>query len=330
MPSLELNDLKNSKDRKKSDDDIDKIIDIPKSEHSDDDDDNNESKISIIQTRNSIPDSQIATGDELIFTLFEDVEITLTLGEQMPSPLGGDVFLAEASGYDGVKNAVVLRTSDGLTIDVQDYINDMVYKVISTPNGVMVQEIQPSHDVKCGCDALEPSSLISSMPLSSNEDNIKLSASPASTSSSKLLGAAAQQSDTCVDILVAYDNNAAAYANSQGGGVTNFAQVAVQKMNAAIANTGLDEFFRFRLVGVISVEATHDTLSKALNAATYAEAGWEAIKAKRNEVGADVVTILIDTGSGGDADGVAGLGWSLDKSYQSSKVLSGKCRSTPV
>ena len=78
----------------------------------------------------------IAVGDELTLTLFDDVVITLTLTRKMPSPMGGDVFLAEASGYDGVKNAVVLRTADGLTVDVQDYHSNKVYKVISSASGV--------------------------------------------------------------------------------------------------------------------------------------------------------------------------------------------------
>ena len=53
----------------------------------------------------------VAVGDELALTLFEDVSVTLTLKQQMPSPMGGAVFLAETSGYEGVKNAVVLRTA---------------------------------------------------------------------------------------------------------------------------------------------------------------------------------------------------------------------------
>ena len=83
---------------------------------------------------------EVAVGDELTFTLFDDVTITLTLKTKASSPLVGDVFLAEASGYGGVKNAVVLRTEDGLTIDVQDYHNAKMYKVISTASGVTVRE----------------------------------------------------------------------------------------------------------------------------------------------------------------------------------------------
>ena len=94
-------------------------------------------------------------GDTLALTLFDDIAIDLVLKEKMPSPLGGEAFIAEASGYEGIKTAVVLRTDDGLTIDIQDYRNKKVYKVISTPADVKVQEIEVKGVGKCGCDALE-------------------------------------------------------------------------------------------------------------------------------------------------------------------------------
>lgn len=71
----------------------------------------------------------LAPGDELTFALFDDVTVTLRLTERMGAPIGGEVFLAEASGCPGVKNAVVVSNADGLTIDVQDFANGKVYKV---------------------------------------------------------------------------------------------------------------------------------------------------------------------------------------------------------
>ena len=237
----------------------------------------------------------VAFGDELTFTLFDDVALTLTLKEKMPSPLGGDVFLAEVAGYDGIKSAVVLRTTDGLTIDVQDFRNDKVYKVISMPTGVRVSEIKPSHEGKCGCDALVP-------PASGDAATTPILKSP------PRLMSAGEQSDTCVDILVAYDKNAAAYANSNGGGITNFAQIAVQKMNVALANTRLDEKFRFRLVGVAAITVSESDVHEALYALNDDRDGWKMVKTIRDAVGADIVTTLIDTGT---AHGTTGVGWSL-------------------
>ena len=237
----------------------------------------------------------VAVGDELTFTLFDDVALTLTLKEKMPSPLGGDAFLAEIAGYDGIKSAVVLRTSDGLTIDVQDFRSRKCYKVLSSHDGVKVRELEAKAGM-CGGDSLRPSASADVKP------SPRLQSSPSG------------QGDSCVDILVAYDKNAAAWAKSQGGGLTNFAQTAVQKMNYALSNTGLAEKFQFRLVGVVAVSASTNSLPAALNAATYGFSGWERIVARRDEVGADIVTVLIDTGS---AYGTTGMGWSLrDEEYE--------------
>ena len=50
----------------------------------------------------------LSVGDELNFLLFDGVEISVRLAKRMESPLGGEAFLGEVSGYDGAKNAVVL------------------------------------------------------------------------------------------------------------------------------------------------------------------------------------------------------------------------------
>ena len=237
----------------------------------------------------------VAVGDELTFTLFDDVSLKLTLKERMRSPIGGDVFLAEVWRYEGIKTAVVLRTADGLSIDVQDILNDKVYQVISSPNGVKVSEIKPSHEGKCGNDALEPP-VPDELPISNVAQSVPR------------LQSVAEQGDTCVDILVAYDKNAVAYANSNGGGPTNFALMAVAKINLALANTGLDENFRFRLVGVCTLDASATSVRTALYAINDNEDGWKDVKNVREAVGADIVTTLIDTGS---SYGSTGVGWSL-------------------
>ena len=243
---------------------------------------------------------EVAVGDKISLSLFDDVVLTLTLSKQMPSCLGGEVFLAEVEGYGGIKSAVVLRTGDGLTVDVQDFLTNRMYKVISAANGVKVQEIEPTGEVKCGCDSLASPSAASA---SGKKGLVGMSDSRAGGT---LLGV---QSDTCIDILVAYDRFAAQWANANGGGITNFAQVAVAKMNTAIANTGLDAMFWFRLVGVTTVSVSASDVHEALYAINRDEIGWADIKAFREVVGADIVTTMIDTGS---AYGTTGVGWSLE------------------
>ena len=237
----------------------------------------------------------VAVGDELKFTLFDDVTLTLVLKEKMPTALGGDAFIAEANGYEGVKNAVVLRTAYGLVVDVQDFLRRRVYKVISTAAGVKVQELEALGGGKCGSDSLTPPAAEGARPARSAQSVPRLASDPA------------RQGGVYVDVLVAFDANALIWVDSRGG-MTNFAQVAVQKMNVALSNVGLDSSFRFRLVGVIGVAVSSDDFGYVLDSAVYGSAGWRTIRAMRNAVGADVVSVMIDTGS---AYGTTGLGYSL-------------------
>ena len=242
---------------------------------------------------------ELGPGDTLDILLFDDDEIRVTLVERMESPLGGDAFLGEVEGAEGVCNAVVLRTDEGLMVDVQDFRNSRVYTVVSDADGVTVKEIDPSVDVATPTDPVEPD-----IPTATKR------------SADGLLGASADQASTLVDVLVAYDTPAAAWARQNGGGITNFATMAVQKMNAVLANCGLSSDFRFRLVGVTTVAATGGTDFGGVLSKTRTGTGeWAPIKAKRDEVGADIVTTLIDTGS---ASGTTGLGNSLDSTPLSS------------
>jgi hypothetical protein len=237
----------------------------------------------------------LAAGDTVDFLLFDGTSFSVTLAERMESPLGGEAFLGEVAGCGGVKNAVVLQTPEGLFADIQDFARGRVYTVVSDASGVTVRELDPGVDAVVATEPVAP-------PLS--DGPLACSAAPAPDA-----GVAADQASTLVDVLVAYDTPAAEWARQNGGGITNFATMAVEKMNTALANSGLAESFRFRLVGVLSVAAEGGTDLDGVLEATYRGTGdWAPVKAMRDEVGADVVTTLIDTGS---ASGTTGLGFSL-------------------
>ena len=245
----------------------------------------------------------LSVGDTLTFLLFQDVEIGVTLTERMESPLGGEAFLGTVSGYDGVANAVVLQTADGLTVDIQDFARSRVYTIVSDATGVTVRELDPSVDVVTPTAPVDPG-----LPAGASEAGRR--------SAPAMSRAAGDQASTLVDILVAYDTPAAAWARQNGGGITNFATMAVQKMNTVLDNCGFGSSFRYRLVGVMTVNATGGTDFDGVLGATKAGTGaWAPIKAMRETVGADIVTTLIDTGS---ASGTTGLGYSLERTPFSS------------
>ncbi len=242
----------------------------------------------------------LALGDELTFLLFDGIEITIRVTERTESPLGGESFLGEVSGYDGVKNAVVLQTEEGLTVDIQDFANSRVYTIVSTASGVTVNEIDPSLNTITPTAPIDPG-----LP---SKNRALLSATA--------LGSTPDQASTLVDVLVAYDTPAAAWARQNGGGITNFATMAVQKMNTVLENCGLSSNFRYRLVGVMTVAAEGGADFDGVLATTRSGTGaWAPIKAKRDEVGADIVSTFIDTGS---ASGTTGLGYSLSSTPISS------------
>ena len=242
----------------------------------------------------------LAVGDELTFLLFDDVEIVVRITERTESPLGGESFLGEVSGYDGVKNAVVGGTVEGLRDEIQDIASSRDYAILSTAGGVTVNEIDPS------LNAVTPTTPVSPELPSKNR---ALLSSPA-------LGSTPDQASTLVDVLVAYDTPAATWARQNGGGITNFATMAVQKMNTVLENCGLSSSFRYRLVGVMAVAAEGGTDFDGVLYATRSGTGaWAPIKAKRDEVGADIVSTFIDTGS---ASGTTGLGYSLESTDISS------------
>ena len=237
----------------------------------------------------------LTLGDRLAFQLWDDLSFTLVLKERLESPLGGESFLATVEGRGNWRLATVLETADGLQVEIQDFTRARVYRIVSTAAGVTVEEIDPTR----GCDV----PAVPRRPKLSEEETSVSVPSPAAR-----LTASLQPASTLVDILMVYDAKAALWAQNNGGGLTNFAQQAVAKMNACLANNELDSLFRFRLVGVESISASATDVGVALDNAHDGVAGWERISAAREVVGADIVCTLIDTGS---AHGVAGVGFSL-------------------
>ncbi len=251
----------------------------------------------------------VAVDDELAVSVFDDVAIQLRLAEKTPALPGHEAFIAEPVDGDGMNTAVVIRSADGLSIDVHDGEKDRIYRVVSSSSGVTVREIKPGV-INCGADQLsaKPSEC------SCSECTAKSLAARKSTLT------AAGSSQTYVDIMVAYDTMAADYVRNSGGTLENFAETSVQKMNVAIANTGLASSFRFRLVGVFAAGGNagggiSQVLTSIVNPGTTLNGyNWSVLEDEREKVYADIVCVLADNGT---AYGTTGIGFSLDQSNAS-------------
>lgn len=239
----------------------------------------------------------LAVGDVLHISVYDDVALTLTLVAREEAPLALASFQAEVSGANW-RDAVVTETDAGLLVTATDPTSGRVYTIVSSEDCVTVREIDPH-----ALSVTDGGVLVPELDTAGTGQTVAAAA------------VTADQSSTVVDMLVAYDLPAAAWANSNGGGVTNMAQQCVSRMNVVLANNGLDTSFRFRLVGVVTVEADGDgDLNGTLKKITNKTDAWASVAEMRDAVGADVVSTMIDTGS---ASGMVGYGWSLAKTNAS-------------
>ena len=101
-----------------------------------------------------------------------------------------------------------------------------------------------------------------------------------------------------IDLLIVYDSRAALWA-ARNGGVEDFAAKAVNRSNAALAKTGLDSLFSFRLVGVMTLATDCGTeiTTNILESLQFGVGEFEGVAKKRNELGADIVSLFVDTGT---------------------------------
>lgn len=213
----------------------------------------------------------LEVGDVIAFKLFEDKTLEVTLIEETEA-LAGRAFLGRIDNTLDALGCVVLETESGIILDVTDFENQRVWKVVSDENGVTVREIKPDNTRRRGGDT--PYRPVGQVPINVSvtvtngvTSVVTNTVASAMTSQISSLNAVAAESvsampsaalatastETTVDVLINYDTDAAAWARSNGGGLQAFAETQVQKMNTALANTGLTSYFRFRLVGVYEV-----------------------------------------------------------------------------
>ena len=109
-----------------------------------------------------------------------------------------------------------------------------------------------------------------------------------------------------IDIMVVFDTTAKTWVDKNGG-MNLLAVDAVARLNQATANSNVN--LTFRLVHAAEVSYTHDTLSRDLSRLQAGTSGLSVVHSWRNTYGADVVVMLVDTGS---ASGTVGLGYLLN------------------
>ncbi len=217
-----------------------------------------------------------------------------------------------SASQDDIVNTVILESRNGLLFSIPDFESGNVYKISSDATGVKVSEYNPNLKPRIDLPGLAPD-----MP--ANVSSLK-NAAPALTSGMKTSPETTPETTVAVDVLVVYDKLGEAWANSEGDGITNFAAIAVTKMNTALSNSGVDADFTFRLVGaeVVGTKPTKtdsgEILEEVLTNVKNGTGDYAPVKKMRDEFGADIVCVLTDTGS---PYGYVGLGYALDDKYYS-------------
>lgn len=110
---------------------------------------------------------------------------------------------------------------------------------------------------------------------------------------------------TTIDLMLVYDSTAASWVAGQGGANT-FAVDVVSRMNQATQNSGLD--LSFRLVHTMTASYTHSgNMGTDLERLQAGSSGLSSVLTARDTYGADLVVLLVDTGSEFGNTGIAYL-----------------------
>ena len=269
----------------------------------------------LVRTDAPAMDVAVADGDMLTFQLFEDKTFRIHIVERMPSVTDDmESWIGVADGYGETFNSVVVRTKSGWQLDVQDFQNGLSYRVYTADGVATVSEFDlGAMTPRCGSSRERVS------PVRHRR------AAMLSAETPKHTPAADTAASTYVDILVCFDKSAQTWCSKNSTTPASFAATAVAKMNTALANTGLDTKFRYRLAGTYNINGTGGTDLEALIYAVWGEGeafnldtgtrdymyngtDWSIVETKRDEVGADLATVLVDIGDSGGGLLVTGIG----------------------
>ncbi len=105
---------------------------------------------------------------------------------------------------------------------------------------------------------------------------------------------------TTVDVLVVYDTTAKKWLDGKQTGMLAFALEAATRMNQATRNSGIDLTFRVTHVMASTYKTTYgssDSMSDDLDALKNGSGKLNKVPTARNTYHADLVTMMIDTGS---------------------------------
>ena len=244
-----------------------------------------------------------ALGDRILLTGTDGVSFTLEIVSAPPPGIAGQSFIAKDAAT-GV-GAIVKSREGVVRVTVDDFKQNKIYSFRIKDNvatcTVRAKSTAPDECATCnGLNGLNGSNALNGVNALNAPNALK--ALNGAKGLKALNGAefpiASQRA--VVDILVAYDQGAKAWAESanwpDGDTIEDFADYAVNKMNMVLESSQLLDKFSYRLVGIVEVAASYDVINNdLLNALRLRNSGALApVGAAREKYGADTITLLID------------------------------------
>ncbi|MCL1856163.1 MAG: zinc-dependent metalloprotease, partial [Kiritimatiellaeota bacterium] len=233
-----------------------------------------------------------AVQDQAVYPFFGDATFTTTVVRVSQGYGGTEIVEGRETGSDVV--SLSIYAAGGERHEVRSTGNGRVYLAVSSPDGALaVQEHDPSLEPQWG------EHVAMDEPMRQEGEKGVAGHVVASSVIAPLAG------ETIIDVMMVFDTTAASWANNNAGGVVAYSEAAVQRMNVALANSGIDCVMR--LADTYCPDYTYGgNLSAALSALQSSAGDLSGVAAARNACGADVVSMMVDTGS---ASGTTGIGY---------------------
>lgn len=245
---------------------------------------------------------EVVAPNEIKVTFFDDAVYSIIVEKETLGYKNSRVYSGKIKGQD-FQTAVVIAGTDGsILLTLDNIFTGISYTVSSTNGNILVKELDyRERSRNCNTESIAPPKSDTTSAIRPASSNV----APVSSVKSPMLSA---KQTTFVDVMVVYDNSGISYLNGAGNTTpTAFAQVGIDKMNTALANSGVTEFtYRLVYVKEDAVDYTYDA-SKGLSEILYSLVGWSATTANnalfqsvrelRETYGADMVTCFTYSGS---------------------------------
>ena len=268
----------------------------------------------------------LASGGELSLPAFDGRTVRLSLGRRTPSVAGRSTFGAVVDGSATLR-ATVVETSGGFIARVPERGGGTMLEFRREGSSLLVREVAVPRGkcAQCG-DARIPRKKPNRL---AKEVAKPLTGDPVVDGKANMKG---ETLTNVVDVMVVFDASGAGWVREESifagtaAAIENFAADRIMAMNNDLAASGLGDLFSFRLVGISELESSvedilddddrvdipkiYDYLTDedVVDSNPVRANDWKAVRARRKELGADLVSVLVL----GAEKGTVGIGTVVD------------------